>query len=142
MVLFHSRFHFVVYSSRSCISPSSEYVVTCSPVNSAHTFQTSMHSSITSRHPLDLVTHWTKYYEFILRAIFTSLGSRHTHVKTDVRTEAPTTSSHGSTIWITTSSARSRQSTMLKRQGSEVVKQVESPLLSRLIYPELQALDE
>ncbi|KAF8130784.1 hypothetical protein EV363DRAFT_220373 [Boletus edulis] len=32
MVLFHSRFHFVLYSSRSCISPSSEYVVTCSPV--------------------------------------------------------------------------------------------------------------
>ncbi|KAF8130841.1 hypothetical protein EV363DRAFT_1218789, partial [Boletus edulis] len=32
MVLFHSRFHFVLYLSRSCISPSSEYVVTCSPV--------------------------------------------------------------------------------------------------------------
>ncbi|KAF8415036.1 hypothetical protein L210DRAFT_317128 [Boletus edulis BED1] len=32
MVLFHSRFHFVVYLSCSCISPSSEYVVTCSPV--------------------------------------------------------------------------------------------------------------
>ncbi|KAF8419990.1 hypothetical protein L210DRAFT_3425409, partial [Boletus edulis BED1] len=24
--------------------------------------------------PLDLVTHRTKYYEFVLRAIFTSLG--------------------------------------------------------------------
>ncbi|KAF8130684.1 hypothetical protein EV363DRAFT_217519 [Boletus edulis] len=44
-----------------------------------------MHSSITSRHPLDLVTHRVKYYEFVLRAKFTSLGSRHTHVKTDIR---------------------------------------------------------
>lgn len=29
-----------------------------------------------------------------------------------------------------------------KKAGSEVVKQVESPLLSGLIYPGLQALDE
>ncbi|KAF8127980.1 hypothetical protein EV363DRAFT_1171527 [Boletus edulis] len=34
MVLFHSRFHFVVYSSRSCISPSSK----CSYLFASHEF--------------------------------------------------------------------------------------------------------
>ncbi|KAF8126165.1 hypothetical protein EV363DRAFT_1298796 [Boletus edulis] len=51
--------------------------------------------------PLDLVTHRTKYYEFVLRAIFTSLS-------------IPTSK----------------------------LTFVESPLLSGLIYPGLQALDE
>ncbi|KAF8433913.1 hypothetical protein L210DRAFT_3555313 [Boletus edulis BED1] len=35
-----------------------------------------------------------------------------------------------------------RDGARFQKAGSEVVKQVESPLLSRLIYPGLQALDE
>ncbi|KAF8127859.1 hypothetical protein EV363DRAFT_1433317 [Boletus edulis] len=48
---------------------------------------------------------------------------------------------HWHTIWIITRSAHATEHDF-KKAGSEVVKQVASPLLSRLIYPGLQALDE
>ncbi|KAJ3770204.1 tyrosine tRNA ligase [Lentinula raphanica] len=89
--------------------------------------------------PLELVQHRTKYYEYVLRAVFTSLG-------------IPTSKLHiieGSSYQLT------REYNMdnyrlcatvtehdAKKAGAEVVKQVESPLLSGLLYPGLQALDE
>ncbi|KAJ3999898.1 hypothetical protein F5050DRAFT_1564067 [Lentinula boryana] len=89
--------------------------------------------------PLDLVQHRTKYYEYVLLAVFKSLG-------------IPTSKLHfiqGSTYQLT------REYNMdnyrlcatvtehdAKKAGAEVVKQVESPLLSGLLYPGLQALDE
>ncbi|KAF9447076.1 tyrosine tRNA ligase [Macrolepiota fuliginosa MF-IS2] len=89
--------------------------------------------------PLELVAHRTKYYEFLLTAVFTSLG-------------IPTSK----LIFVEGSSYQlSREYNMdnyklcatvtehdAKKAGAEVVKQVESPLLSGLLYPGLQALDE
>ena len=89
--------------------------------------------------PLDLVAHRTKYYEFILRAVFTSLGiptSKLTFVQgSDYQLSREYNLDNYKLCTIVTEHDA-------KKAGSEVVKQVESPLLSGLIYPGLQALDE
>ncbi|KAF8128184.1 hypothetical protein EV363DRAFT_1433224 [Boletus edulis] len=71
--------------------------------------------------------HRTKYYEFVLRAIFTSLGIPTSKLTTNLDNYKLCTlaTEHDA-----------------KKAGSEVVKQVERPLLSGLIYPGLQAFDE
>ncbi|KAF9221111.1 tyrosine tRNA ligase [Gyrodon lividus] len=89
--------------------------------------------------PLDLVAHRTKYYEFILRAVFTSLGiptSKLIFVQgSDYQLSREYNLDNYKLCTIVTEHDA-------KKAGSEVVKQVESPLLSGLIYPGLQALDE
>ncbi|KAI6127067.1 tyrosine tRNA ligase [Pisolithus sp. B1] len=89
--------------------------------------------------PLDLVTHRTKYYECILGTVFTSLGiptSKLTFVKgSDFQlSKEYTLDVYKLSTLVTEHDA--------KKAGAEVVKQVESPLLSGLLYPGLQALDE
>ncbi|KAI6108671.1 tyrosyl-tRNA synthetase [Pisolithus croceorrhizus] len=89
--------------------------------------------------PLDLVNHRTKYYECILRTVFTSLGiptSKLTFVKgSDFQlSKEYTLDVYKLSTLVTEHDA--------KKAGAEVVKQVESPLLSGLLYPGLQALDE
>lgn len=89
--------------------------------------------------PLELVAHRTKYYEFILKTVFTSLG-------------IPTSTLHfveGSSYQLTKEYNLDNYRLCAtvsehdaKKAGAEVVKQVESPLLSGLLYPGLQALDE
>ncbi|KAH9849085.1 tyrosine tRNA ligase [Lenzites betulinus] len=89
--------------------------------------------------PLELVAHRTSYYKKILLAVFTSLG-------------IPTTKLHfveGSSYQLTKEYNLDNYKLCAivtehdaKKAGAEVVKQVESPLLSGLLYPGLQALDE
>ncbi|KAI6017852.1 tyrosyl-tRNA synthetase [Pisolithus marmoratus] len=89
--------------------------------------------------PLDLVAHRTKYYEYILRTVLTSLGiptSKLIFVKgSDFQLNKDyTLDVYKLSTLVTEHDA--------KKAGAEVVKQVESPLLSGLLYPGLQALDE
>lgn len=89
--------------------------------------------------PLELVAHRTKYYEYLLRTVFVSLG-------------IPTSKLHfveGSSYQLTKEYNMDNYKLCAtvtehdaKKAGAEVVKQVESPLLSGLLYPGLQALDE
>ncbi|EIW52893.1 tyrosine tRNA ligase [Trametes versicolor FP-101664 SS1] len=89
--------------------------------------------------PLELVAHRTHYYKKILMAVFTSLG-------------IPTSKLHfveGSSYQLTKEYNLDNYKLCAivtehdaKKAGAEVVKQVESPLLSGLLYPGLQALDE
>ncbi|KIY44685.1 tyrosine tRNA ligase [Fistulina hepatica ATCC 64428] len=89
--------------------------------------------------PLDLVAHRTKYYKFILLTVFESL-------------DIPTSKLHfveGSSYQLSKEYnldqyrlCASVTEHDAKKAGAEVVKQVESPLLSGLLYPGLQALDE
>ncbi|KAG6334820.1 hypothetical protein ID866_4272 [Astraeus odoratus] len=89
--------------------------------------------------PLDLVAHRTKYYEFVLRAVFTSLGiptSKLIFVKgSDYQLNRDYTLDNYRLCTLVTEHDA-------KKAGAEVVKQVESPLISGLLYPGLQALDE
>ncbi|KAJ3033832.1 hypothetical protein HDV00_005797 [Rhizophlyctis rosea] len=89
--------------------------------------------------PWDLLQQRTKYYEAVIKAMLTSIG---------VPIEKLT-------FVVGTSYQLSREYTLdayrlfamtsehdAKKAGAEVVKQVDSPLLSGLVYPLLQALDE
>lgn len=89
--------------------------------------------------PLELVEHRTKYYKFVLFAVFESLGiptSRLTFVQGSSfqLTKEYNLDNYRLCATVTEHDA--------KKAGAEVVKQVESPLLSGLLYPGLQALDE
>lgn len=89
--------------------------------------------------PLELVGHRTKYYKFVLLAVFESLGiptSRLTFVEGSSfqLTKEYNLDNYRLCATVTEHDA--------KKAGAEVVKQVESPLLSGLLYPGLQALDE
>lgn len=89
--------------------------------------------------PLEVVGHRTKYYKFVLLAVFESLGiptSRLTFVEGSSYqlTKEYNLDNYRLCATVTEHDA--------KKAGAEVVKQVESPLLSGLLYPGLQALDE
>lgn len=89
--------------------------------------------------PLELVGHRTKYYKFVLLAVFETLGiptSRLTFVEGSSYqlTKEYNLDNYRLCATVTEHDA--------KKAGAEVVKQVESPLLSGLLYPGLQALDE
>ncbi|KAI8846203.1 tyrosyl-tRNA synthetase [Chytridium lagenaria] len=79
--------------------------------------------------PWELLKHRTKYYEAAIKAMLESIGVPIDKLKFVVGTEYQL----------------SREYTLdhdAKKAGAEVVKQVESPLMSGLVYPLLQALDE
>merc|ERR1711939_727061 len=89
--------------------------------------------------PIELVNHRVSYYAFVLSAVLRSIG-----VPID-KLEFVTGSSYQYTPEYTRhlyalSSITSEHDA--KRAGAEVVKQTESPPLSGLLYPLLQALDE
>lgn len=89
--------------------------------------------------PLEVVAHRAKYYENIIKALLTSIG-----VPIEKLTFVL-----GSSYQLTPAYTLDllRMSTVVtehdaKKAGAEVVKQVASPLLSGLVYPLMQALDE
>ncbi|RXW19751.1 hypothetical protein EST38_g6117 [Candolleomyces aberdarensis] len=89
--------------------------------------------------PLNLVEFRTKYYEYLIRTVLESLD-----IPTDKLTFV-TGSSYQLTRDYNLDAYRLAATVTehdAKKAGAEVVKQVESPLLSGLLYPGLQALDE
>ncbi|CAO3668847.1 unnamed protein product [Umbelopsis ramanniana] len=89
--------------------------------------------------PLELVNHRAKYYEHLIKAVLTSIGVPLDKLKFV----------HGSSYQFSKEYAMDNfrlAATVTehdaKKAGAEVVKQVDSPLLSGLIYPGMQALDE
>ncbi|TFK35906.1 tRNA synthetases class I-domain-containing protein [Crucibulum laeve] len=89
--------------------------------------------------PLELVTHRANYYEHLLKAVFTSLGIPISKLRfvlgsTYQLSKEYNLDNYKLCVTVTEHDA--------KKAGAEVVKQVESPLLSGLLYPGLQALDE
>jgi tyrosyl-tRNA synthetase len=89
--------------------------------------------------PFELIAHRAKYYQFIITTVFASLGiptSKLVLVKGSSYQLTPeyTMDNYRLCASVTEHDA--------KKAGAEVVKQVESPLLSGLLYPGLQALDE
>ncbi|TCD67706.1 hypothetical protein EIP91_012002 [Steccherinum ochraceum] len=89
--------------------------------------------------PLELVAHRTKYYQHVLLAVFRSLGiptSKLTFVEGSSYQLSKEYNMDNYRLCAIVSEHDA------KKAGAEVVKQVESPLLSGLLYPGLQALDE
>lgn len=89
--------------------------------------------------PLELVAHRTKYYQFLLTAVFTSLGIPTSKLRFVEGSSYQLTKEYNLDNYKLCATVTEHDA---KKAGAEVVKQVESPLLSGLLYPGLQALDE
>ena len=89
--------------------------------------------------PLELVGHRTKYYKFVLLAVFDSLGIPTSKLTFVEGSSYQLTKEYNLDNYRLCATVTEHDA---KKAGAEVVKQVESPLLSGLLYPGLQALDE
>jgi tyrosyl-tRNA synthetase len=89
--------------------------------------------------PLELVEYRTKYYKFILLAVFKSLGIPTSKLKFSLGSEHQLTKEFNMDNFRLCATVTEHDA---KKAGAEVVKQVDSALLSGLLYPGMQALDE
>jgi hypothetical protein len=89
--------------------------------------------------PLELVAHRTKYYQHILLAVFRMLGIPTSRLKFVEGSSYQLSKEYNMDNYRLCAMVTEHDA---KKAGAEVVKQVESPLLSGLLYPGLQALDE
>lgn len=89
--------------------------------------------------PLDLVAHRTHYYELLLRTVFTSLGIPTASLRFVEGSSYQLTKEYNMDNYRLCAVVSEHDA---KKAGAEVVRQVESPMLSGLLYPGLQALDE
>jgi tyrosyl-tRNA synthetase len=89
--------------------------------------------------PLELVAHRVKYYEFVLRAVFKAIPVPIEKLKFVVGSSYQLTREYNMDNYRLCATVTEHDA---KKAGAEVVKQVASPLLSGLLYPGLQALDE
>ena len=89
--------------------------------------------------PLELVEHRTQYYKRLLTTVFTSLGIPTSKLKFVQGSSYQLTKEYNLDNYKLCAIVSEHDA---KKAGAEVVKQVESPLLSGLLYPGLQALDE
>lgn len=89
--------------------------------------------------PLELVKLRVEYYRYLLISVFTSLGVPTTQLKFVVGTSYQLSEAYNLDNYRLCASITEHDA---KKAGAEVVKQVSNPLLSGLLYPGLQALDE
>ncbi|KAJ2719944.1 Tyrosine--tRNA ligase cytoplasmic [Coemansia sp. Benny D115] len=88
---------------------------------------------------LELVNMRTKYYEELIKAMLTSIGVPLEKLKFVVGSSYELTREFTMDNYRLASLVTEHDA---KKAGAEVVKQVDSPLLSGLLYPGMQALDE
>ncbi|KAL9937861.1 hypothetical protein V8E36_003406 [Tilletia maclaganii] len=89
--------------------------------------------------PIELVRHRVDYYSHVLRAVFDSVGVPTDKLIFVVGSSYQLTPDYSMDNYRLCATVTEHDA---KKAGAEVVKQVSSPLLSGLIYPGLQALDE
>ncbi|CAG8753682.1 2832_t:CDS:2 [Dentiscutata erythropus] len=89
--------------------------------------------------PLELVNHRTKYYEVLIKTVLESIGVPIDKLKFVVGSTYQLTKEYSMDNYRLCATVTEHDA---KKAGAEVVKQIESPLLSGLLYPGLQALDE
>ncbi|CAF3831714.1 unnamed protein product [Rotaria sp. Silwood1] len=89
--------------------------------------------------PWELLAHRTVYYEHIIKAMLKSIGVPLEKLKFIRGTDFQLSREYTLDVYRLSSLITEHDA---KKAGAEVVKQVDSPLLSGLLYPGLQALDE
>ncbi|KAJ2817595.1 Tyrosine--tRNA ligase cytoplasmic [Coemansia furcata] len=89
--------------------------------------------------PFELVTMRTKYYEQVIRAMLSSIGVPLDKLEFVVGSSYELTPEYSMDNYRLASKVSEHDA---KKAGSQVVKQVAQPLLSGLLYPGMQALDE
>ncbi|KAH3899050.1 tyrosine--tRNA ligase TYS1 SCDLUD_004472 [Saccharomycodes ludwigii] len=89
--------------------------------------------------PLDVVGYRAKYYEFVVKSILKSINVSIEKLHFVVGSSYQLTPEYTLDIFKLANTVSQNDA---KRAGADVVKQVANPLLSGLIYPLMQALDE
>lgn len=89
--------------------------------------------------PLEVVQHRSRYYEFVVKAILKSLNVPIEKLKFVVGSSYQLNGDYTMDIFKLSNKISQNDA---KRAGADVVKQVANPLLSGLIYPLMQSLDE
>ncbi|CAF2791130.1 unnamed protein product [Rotaria sp. Silwood2] len=89
--------------------------------------------------PWELLGHRTVYYEHVIKGILKSIGVPLEKLKFVRGTDFQLSREYTLDVYRLSSVVTEHDA---KKAGAEVVKQVSSPLLSGLLYPGLQALDE
>ncbi|KAI8324269.1 tyrosyl-tRNA synthetase [Martensiomyces pterosporus] len=89
--------------------------------------------------PIELVKARTKYYEHVVKGMLSSIGVPLDKLKFIVGSSYELTPEFSMDNYRLASIVTEHDA---KKAGAEVVKQVDSPLLSGLLYPGMQALDE
>lgn len=89
--------------------------------------------------PWSLLEYRTKYYEAVIKAMLQSIGVPLEKLKFVQGTSYQLSREYSLDVYRLSSVVTQHDA---KKAGAEVVKQVEYPLLSGLLYPGLQALDE
>ncbi|VEU19472.1 DEKNAAC100450 [Brettanomyces naardenensis] len=89
--------------------------------------------------PLEVVNYRAKYYEFVEKAMLKSLGVPIEKLKFVVGSSYQLTPEYTLDLFKLANIVTQNDA---KRAGADVVKQVSNPLLSGLIYPLMQVLDE
>lgn len=87
----------------------------------------------------DQLEYRTKYYEFIIKGMLKSVGADITKLEFVKGTDFQTNEKYTLDMYKLSALTNTRDT---KRAGAEVVKQLENPKMSSLLYPLLQALDE
>ncbi|KAM9892726.1 hypothetical protein OXX69_011927, partial [Metschnikowia pulcherrima] len=89
--------------------------------------------------PLEVVRHRAKYYEYVVKTILKSINVPIDKLKFVVGSDYQLKAEYTMDLFRLSNSVSQNDA---KRAGADVVKQVANPLLSGLIYPLMQALDE
>jgi len=89
--------------------------------------------------PWELLKYRTEYYQILIKAIFKSIGVPIDKLNFVNGTDYELSEKYTLDIYKLSAMVSAHDA---KKAGAEVVKQVEHPLLSSLLYPCLQALDE
>ncbi|KFB38234.1 AGAP003003-PA-like protein [Anopheles sinensis] len=89
--------------------------------------------------PWSLLQERTKYYEAVIKAMLTSLGVPLEKLRFVRGTDYQLSKEYTLDVYRLSSVVTQHDA---KKAGAEVVKQVEHPLMSGILYPGLQALDE
>ncbi|KAI8998148.1 tRNA synthetases class I-domain-containing protein [Gaertneriomyces semiglobifer] len=89
--------------------------------------------------PWDRLEHRTKYYEATIKAMLSSIGVPLDKLEFIVGTSYQLTEKYSLDVYKMLAITTEHDA---KKAGAEVVKQAASPLMSALVYPLLQALDE
>jgi len=87
----------------------------------------------------ELLKHRTAYYEAVIKAMLRSIGVPLDKLKFVLGTDFQLSKEYTLDVYRYSSIVTTK---MAQKAGAEVVKQVDNPLLSGLLYPILQALDE
>ncbi len=115
-------------------------IKSCCDVNDQQSFVSDVHAFLDNlKAPLELVAHRTQYYKKILFAVFTSLGIPTSKLRVVEGSSYQLSKEYSLDNFKLCTLVTEHDA---KKAGAEVVKQVDSPLLSGLLYPGLQALDE